>query len=85
MLPLIVGQIAPPAPEDAEELTDPDPDPDHTPPSSDHDDIDATDAETIIDDIKDADDDAIPVANADAPPADYVEDDGVAPVVKDAK
>ena len=63
MLPLIVGQIAPPAEDDVEDITPEDPDPDGT---------SVTDEAEIIDPDGDAGEQSI-VANADAPPAELDE------------
>ena len=87
MLPLIVGQIAGPTEDDIEEAeeeegpTD-DPDPDRAPVPEEP---EIVEAEDVIDDADDTSgEDAKPVANADAPPADYLRDDETTPVAKDA-
>ena len=86
MLPLIVGQIAPPSEdiEDADEPPSDDPDPDLAPVPEEPEIVESED--TIeADTSDDPKEEESPVANADAPPADYIREDGDAErIAKDA-
>lgn len=87
MLPLIVGQIAPPVEteiEDVEEEPTDDPDPDLAPIPDEPEVVeDASVVEGEATEAPENEDDR-PVANADAPPVDYLRDDDTKHVAKDA-